>query len=241
MLTSDELDIPRDKKRSKPSQPRQVIDAQNPLKEQGSQFKTGLIKGHILAFPKAPPNNNNSTPAILIPMKKKCVFVIGPESTGSKLIGKICSHALDIENFGDWNGSGWSNSDQHKVCHRSLPYGKKCHFPVISEWIAEYGDDYDIYFVLTTRDITISQFSRYQRWKKLSKQSTQESETAKNIMLSVMSGEQPHFIWSYESFMFLGAPYLQTLYQFLGIESDFSPELYDANVNKVKKNRQSIF
>jgi hypothetical protein len=37
-------------------------------------------------------------------MKNKCVFVIGPESTGSKLIAKVCSHALGIDKFGVWNG-----------------------------------------------------------------------------------------------------------------------------------------
>jgi hypothetical protein len=134
-----------------------------------------------------------------------------------------------------------SNSDRHMVCHRSLPYGKKCHFPDLSDWLNEYEKDYDIYFILTTRDITVSKFSRYQRWKKPPKHSTEESETAKKIMLSVIDGQQPYFIWSYESFMFFGSPYLQSLYHFLGIESDFSPELKDANVNKVKKIWRSIF
>lgn len=168
-------------------------------------------------------------------MRKKCVFVIGPESTGSKLIAKVASHALGIESFGDWNGSGWSKSDQHILCHRSLPYGKKFLFPDVQEWIRDYQDEYDLYFVLTTRDITISHFSRYQRWKKPVKQSAVESETAQKIMLEVMRSEQPYFIWSYESYMFLGADYLQTLYHFLGVESDFTTELRDANAKKVKR------
>ncbi len=168
-------------------------------------------------------------------MKNKCVFVIGPESSGSKLIAKVCSHALGIAEFGQWNGIAWSNSDCHKVCHRSLPYGKKIEFPDVQKWIDQYEQDYDIHFILTTRDITISQASRYQRWKKPISQSTGESETAKNMMHSVMNNHLPYFIWSYETFMFLGRPYLQTLYDFLGTKSDFCPELRDANAGKVKK------
>lgn len=166
---------------------------------------------------------------------KKCIFVIGPESTGSKLIAKVCAHALDIKKFGEWDGSAECDTDTHKVHHRSLPYGLSPQFPDIEKWISEHHNDYDIYFILTTRDITISKFSRYQRWKKPSKQSSEESATAKEIMLSVMQAEHPYFIWSYESFMFLGETYLQTLYQFLGVECDFMPKLIDANVNKVKK------
>lgn len=168
-------------------------------------------------------------------MNKKCVFVIGPESSGSKLIAKVSSQALGIAQFGQWNGSAWSKSETHKVCHRSLPYEKKVKFPDIDAWINKYQQDHDIYFILTTRDITISQASRYQRWKKPQHQSSKESETAKNMMISVMNKNLPYFIWSYETFMFLGEPYLQTLYEFLDIQSDFCPELMDANAGKVKK------
>ena len=60
-------------------------------------------------------------------------------------------------------------------------------------------------------------------------------------MLEVMHGDIPYFIWSYESFMFLGSDYLQNLYQFLGVESDFMPELRDANEGKVKKRTFGLF
>ena len=60
-------------------------------------------------------------------------------------------------------------------------------------------------------------------------------------MLSVIDGHQPYFICSYESFMFWGSPYLESLYRFLGIGSVFSPELKDTNVNKMKKIWRSVF
>jgi hypothetical protein len=170
-------------------------------------------------------------------MKKKCVFVLGPESTGSKLIGKVCSHAMGIQEFGTWEGSAWSDAGGNKVYHRSLPYGLKPKFPDVDAWVAEHKDEFDISFVLTTRDITISQLSRYQRWKKPTQQAAEESETAKQIMLSVMEMPYPYFIWSYETFMFLGEAYLQTLYKFLDVECSFMPKLIDANAKKVKKAR----
>ena len=42
-------------------------------------------------------------------------------------------------------------------------------------------------------------------------------------------------VWCYESFMYLKGDYLRTLYDFLGVESDFVPELFDTNRSKVRK------
>jgi len=39
-------------------------------------------------------------------MKNKCVFIICPESTGSMLVAKICSHVFGIHSYGQWNGVG---------------------------------------------------------------------------------------------------------------------------------------
>ena len=163
----------------------------------------------------------------------KCVFVIGPESSGSMLIARVCSHVLDIHFFGTWNGAAWSDKGNHKVCHRSLPYGYPPQYPNISEWVAENENDYEISFVLTTRDITISEVSRFERWSKPLELSMKESEHAKGMMNEVLAGPHPCFVWSYETFMYLQAPYLQRLYQFLGVESDFMPVVKDANKNKI--------
>ena len=168
-------------------------------------------------------------------MKNKCVFVIGPESSGSMLIAKIISHVLDSHKYGEWNGIGWSDKGVHKVYHRSLPYGYPSKFPNLKDLILENEKDYDIYFILTTRDISISEVSRFNRWAKPFGRAKQESEQAREIMITVMNGVQPYFIWSYETFMFLKKEYLKSLYQFLGVESDSIPNLIDANQSKVRK------
>ncbi len=59
----------------------------------------------------------------------KCLIVIGPEGTGSKLIARTLAHALGIKNFKDWAGNGWIDNGTHKVCHRSLPFGTPPVFP----------------------------------------------------------------------------------------------------------------
>jgi len=167
----------------------------------------------------------------------KCIIVVGPESSGSMLIAKICAHALDLAEFGDWNGVGGIGDDKvgDKVIHRSLPYGDPPIFPNIKNWIEEYGNSHELYFVLTTRDISMSEVSRHNRWSKTFKQSTVESDKAREILTGIMKDESDldYIIWSYESFMFLKEDYLQTLYDFIGVKSDFIPKLIDANRRKV--------
>lgn len=161
---------------------------------------------------------------------KKCVFVIGPEGSGSKLVARIIAHALDISPFGEWQGNGWCRSDAHIICHRSLPYLLPPRYPDIGKWILEYSPEYDLYFVLTTRDITLSELSRVSRFGKSPDQVVHESSMARQIMAGLLSSSDCRcFIWSYETFMFLGHDYLQLLYHYLGANSDFCPELDDGN------------
>ena len=170
-------------------------------------------------------------------MKGKCVFVIGPEGTGSKLIARIISQALDISGFNEWRGNGWCDNGQHKVCHRSLPYQNPPRYPDIEGWILENKTGYEIFFVLTTRDITLSEISRINRFGKTAMQVHSESETAKTIIKNLINSESQYYIWSYETFMFLGIDYLKLLYGFLGIKSNFCPPLVDGNKKKLLGNQ----
>lgn len=159
---------------------------------------------------------------------KKCVFVIGPESSGSKLIARICAHVLGIKQYEPMGGCDFVN-ETHKVCHRSLPFLNPPQYPDIEDWINQNKAVYNLFFILTTRDITISEQSRARRFKKSTEQVKEESEIAKTIMTSVMENQPNCFIWSYETFMFLRMPYLQKLYQYLDLHSDFIPEIIDGN------------
>ena len=170
-------------------------------------------------------------------MKNKCVFTIGPESSGSKLIAKIISHALNIHEYGEWDGFNWSDKGKHKVLHRSLPSGSPPKFPNIEQCISDNIRDYDIYFVLTTRDITISENSRMDRYSKSLEQVQIESEKAKEMMAHVLHSGHKCFIWSYETFMFLRKEYLRLLYDFLDLDSDFTPPVADGNKNRITSGR----
>lgn len=163
----------------------------------------------------------------------KCVIVIGPESSGSKLAAKICAHVLGVRRFGEWNAAGWCGEAGPRVCHRSLPYGWPPVFPDLPALIEEQGRDCDIRFVLTTRDITLSEISRFRRWGKPPEQARRESLQAREVMAGVLRSDRPFFLWSYETFMFLGKDYLAGLYRFLGVDSDFCPDLADGNAARL--------
>lgn len=164
-------------------------------------------------------------------IKDKCIFVIGTESSGSMYIAKIISHVLGVQEYGTWDGGAWSASENSKnlVCHRSQPYGADNTFSDIKKWNEEYSE-YDIKYVICTRDITISEFSRKKRWPNRNfNKFPDESNKAKNIIYYVMNNNS-YMIWSYETFMFLKEPYLFSLYNFLDVKSNFIPrDIKDAN------------
>ncbi|HIA08061.1 MAG TPA: hypothetical protein EYN73_03110 [Chromatiaceae bacterium] len=145
------------------------------------------------------------------------------------LIAKVIAHALGIESYGKWEAIGWIDHGEHKVCHRSLPFGVPPKYPNIDHWVSSNQDDYDIYFVLTTRDQTLSELSRIDRFKKPQAQVEYESIRAREFMRKLIDSDQSKFIWSYETFMYLERDYLALLYDFLGVESDFVPPIEDGN------------
>jgi hypothetical protein len=166
---------------------------------------------------------------------RKCVIVFGPESSGSKLVAKIIAHVLDVQSFGDWNGAGWCVGEQHRVCHRSLPFGATPQFPDVAAMIQDHREGFDLRFILTTRDQTLSQASRVARFKKTPVQLDEESARAREIILGILKSGWPALVWSYETLMFLRDGYLAQLYDFLGVTSDFMPTLTDGNAARLKQ------
>ena len=165
--------------------------------------------------------------------RNKCVFVIGPESSGSTLIARIISANLNQHDFADYNGTNFNAEHlPHRVCHRSLPSRnpRVPDWPDIDEWLNEFKDC-QIFFVLCTRDIHISERSRLVRGFSLSQQNLHaESQRAKEIIIDLLGRELDCFLWSYETFMYLERDYLRLLNRFLGIEADFMPTLQDGNL-----------
>ena len=177
--------------------------------------------------------------------RNKYVFVIGPESSGSTLIARIISANLNQHEFSEYNGTNF-NADhfQHRVCHRSLP-SRNPRVPDwvdIDEWLHEFKD-YKIYFVLCTRDIHISELSRLSRSRLVpglnlsAQQFRDDSLRAREIIIDVMGRKLDYFLWSYETFLYLGREYLRLLNRFLGVDADFMPKVQDGNVKYLVGNQ----
>lgn len=168
-----------------------------------------------------------------MPANHTCVVILGPESSGSKLVAKTCAHVLGVHAFGSWNATGWSSGNGHRIYHRSLPHGRPSQFPDVDALVGDRGADHALRFVLTTRDRTLSELSRCERFLMDAAQARHDSDRAREIMASILRSDWPSLVWSYETFMFLGKDYLDLLYRFIGVESDFMPELVDANAARI--------
>lgn len=172
-------------------------------------------------------------------MKNKCVIVIGPESSGTLFISRIIVHALGIRNsvaeakFGNY---GSLENDTDRVYHISLPTSPKAVFMDIAEIIeADRKQFKEVYVVICTRDITISEKSRLKRMTfRTSKDVKLHSEKARIIINGIMENFDNWFLWSYETFMFLQNAYLEKLYKFIGVNGKFEFLIEDGNKKYIK-------
>ena len=157
-----------------------------------------------------------------------------------------------------WDDPSRIVCDHSRITRRSLPHGGRDdsllkqftdhpladrHFPdpvPFAKALEKAG--YDVYFVLTVRDQWIAKLSKIREhtfadWPT----AEEEMEKAREIMNRIIQEIARVFIFSYESLMYLGAPYAQVLYQFLGVESDYVPELRDANPKYAMPAEKTVF
>ncbi len=163
-------------------------------------------------------------------MKQKCIFITGPESSGSTLIAKLLSEVLGNPT---WSGRGFNCCDDGQcdaengyvkpckpvnplVCHRSLPF--KHYWPPIEEW----KDAYDGKYVICTRDKNVSQISQLKRfdWKDEDILNNEEQRVLELLDDLINDKKSLTFIWSYETYVLLGQTYLYLLADFLEIPHD---------------------
>ena len=160
-------------------------------------------------------------------MKKNCIFVTGPESSGSTLIAKVINEALCNQS---WNGRGFNCCDDPRcdiengymapcqpkeslVCHRSLPFDDS--WPPIAEWNKFYTPKY----VICTRDSNVcrvSQLSRF-KWKDDETLANEKKKAVGILNELIYDKDIPTFIWSYETYILLDKVYLHLLADFLEI------------------------
>ena len=181
--------------------------------------------------------------------QRRCVFVVGPEGSGSMLAAKIVAHVLGVRSYGHWDPPvGWSHSDLSDghvsdvaqnnvvagridtVCHRSLPYGRAGDmYPDLDQWRSSNRDALT-QFVITTRDVSIVDRSKRTRFNRPESTCRMDRERSRQWIAEVLQRKLPCFLWSYETLIYLRADYLRQLYAFVGVESDFvPPDLFDGN------------
>ena len=169
--------------------------------------------------------------------RKKAFIITGPESSGSVYISRIISWVVNKDKvYGDWNGYGMNGRVGDKiVClHRSQPFGKDKRFFSLSEF-ESLLNGYDIYFIIATRDGSISNRSKKKRFKHTVEEMKAHRVRSKKIIKEILESKHRSFIWNYETFMYLQEVYLKELYEFLGTKKRFSPgDIRDANIKYLK-------
>ena len=171
--------------------------------------------------------------------KPRLIAVIGPESSGSTHLAKLLTTALGLEwSFRSLQQFPTTEKDKrlpNKVFHASLPAFPDHKFIDIEAFEKNNKKFYErIDYVVCTRDITISEQSRRQRWPKRDFSLLEEHrQKAKSIIEHVLTTKRS-MIWSYETFMFLKHQYLVRLFNFLEIDLKNIPDLNDIVDGNVK-------
>jgi hypothetical protein len=170
--------------------------------------------------------------------KRKVIYIIGCEKSGSKFISRIVAHVLGACEYENWDGVGLCDSKNNCiVAHFSQPHCNPPEYSDIKSIENQYKDD-DLRFVITTRDITISENSRLETWwfhkHKTKENVAKESNEAKKIIEYILTNHD-YFIWSYETMNYLRQSYLEVLYKWLGVTSKAHFKIIDGNKKYIKK------
>jgi glycosyltransferase involved in cell wall biosynthesis len=144
-----------------------------------------------------------------------------------------------------WDDPSRIVCDHSRISRRSLPHGGADegplrfinhplivrHFPqpmILIDGLKKAG--FDVYVVITVRDRTVAALSKHREHTEGGMDTAQaELDEAVRLMNEILEQHEQCFLCSYEALMMLGAPYVQLLYRFVGISSDYVPSLRDAN------------
>ena len=115
----------------------------------------------------------------------------GPESSGSTLTARICLEVLLGVPFDSERAEEWEDDKGNRVWHVSLPSGPEAAFADVNQWVRDYSDTHDLHFILTTRDITLSEYS--EAIHERGSYEVKRHSDRRDIMLQVMSMEYPQY------------------------------------------------
>ncbi|MFO7974753.1 MAG: hypothetical protein R6V12_08970 [Candidatus Hydrogenedentota bacterium] len=149
-----------------------------------------------------------------------------------------------------WMSPDTIRCDKPRISRRSLPHGGVDKTEIAMKVGNEAGGrsfldplplidglkkaGYDVYAVLTVRDRNVAIYSKCREHTQGDQAlAVEEMDQAVAIIQSVLEHHDKCFVFSYEALMTLGASYLQELYAFLGIGSDYQPVLRDGNAKYI--------
>jgi hypothetical protein len=163
---------------------------------------------------------------------KKAYIITGPESSGSVFISRVVSYVVGKDaSYGQWDGYGMNGKigDDIVCLHRSQPYANAETYYTLEQYQEDFSG-YDIYFIVTTRDMHISAISKAKRFKRNQKEILENKKVSREILTRIMSSNEKSFVWSYETMLYLGEAYFKKLYEFLKVDSSFVPgDMKDGN------------
>jgi len=158
----------------------------------------------------------------------KTYLVIGPESSGTKIVAKWIGYCIGLlDSVDDWWGFWDIESDDFtkKVCHRSFPHHLRdgYHHGSFEEWDKIYKNNPEnLIVIICLRDINISSISTY--WGvSLADVSfdkvLEQKEISKKYISDYLNQDKYKFVlFSYEIFCYLQNEYLKHISRKIGIE-----------------------
>jgi hypothetical protein len=159
------------------------------------------------------------------------IIVTGQEGSGSTYISIAIAHAMGIEYDG--------RAKVGPIVHHSIPCGVHGGEKGARNFdILKYSGNT---FVVCIRDNNCSIYSKHRRFRRgiTLDCDIEDNEKARDIITKIITTERS-FVFSYETFMYLRGPYLQQLYKFLDIKSDYVPTIIDGNEKYLQPERPKI-
>lgn len=161
---------------------------------------------------------------------KRAYFVLGPESTGTRLLTEILIDVGCVGDVGhDQRHDKIPPTDDMIVWRRSFPHSGQ--WPRVGEMINQVSSlGYKSYAVVTIRDMTATIDSQMATWGRTKEEAIDSIRTAYVFIFECLARfHVPYIIVSYESLVQWKEVALKELFPIIGLDPPEKVNVYDAN------------
>lgn len=147
------------------------------------------------------------------------VLVVGPESSGSRWVSKICAFLLKVKGWEKWDADRRAtiNDGEHIVTHLSWPYGPRFDFPSLAAY-----KGYKI--VITMRDQNVMLRSMVKHHDKNKRRAKSNQKHALELASeALLDDDYDTFLLNYESAVAIPKAVVGTLSEWLTGKKYLSP------------------